>query len=53
MFKYMLRPAICLERLKRIDDDTLTYELRHPDRQGRTHVVLTSRTQCTTIDRPE
>ena len=39
LVKYMLRPAICLERLKRIDDDTLTYELRRPDKHGRTHVL--------------
>ena len=39
--RYVTRPAICLERLTTNIDGKVSYELKHPFRDGTTHVLFT------------
>ncbi len=41
LVRYLLRPALSLERLSRRDDDVVVYRLQRPDRRGRTALVMT------------
>jgi len=38
--RYVARPPVATERLKRLSDGRLIYELRHPWRDGTTHVAF-------------
>ena len=38
--RYVTRPAICLERLKVRADSQIQYELKHPFRNGTTHILF-------------
>jgi hypothetical protein len=38
--RYVARPAIALERLSRDGDGLVVYELKHPFRDGTTHVLF-------------
>ena len=39
--RYVTRPAICLERLTTNIDGKISYELKHPFRDGTTHILFT------------
>jgi hypothetical protein len=39
--RYVTPPAICLERLSANADEKVVYELKHPFRDGTTHVLFT------------
>jgi len=39
--RYVTRPAICLERLTTNIDGKVSYELKHPFRDGTTHILFT------------
>jgi len=38
--RYVTRPAICLERLSTTIDGKISYELKHPFRDGTTHILF-------------
>jgi hypothetical protein len=40
--RYVTRPAICLERLMVRTDGQIQYELKHPFRNGTTHILFSS-----------
>jgi hypothetical protein len=39
--RYVTRPALCLERLSIDSDGKVVYELKHPFRDGTTHILFT------------
>jgi hypothetical protein len=41
LFRYIARPPIATKRLSELPDRRIAYELRHPWRDGATHVVFT------------
>jgi hypothetical protein len=41
LFRYTARPPIATKRLSELPDGRIAYELRHPWRDGTTHVVFT------------
>ena len=41
LVRYCARPTFSLQRLHRLDDETLIYKLPRPDHRGRTEIVLT------------
>ncbi len=41
LFRYIARPPIATKRLRKLPDGRIAYELRHPWRDGTTHVVFT------------
>ncbi len=41
LFRYIARPPIATKRLSELKDGRIAYELRHPWRDGTTHVVFT------------
>ncbi len=41
LFRYIARPPIATKRLSELPDGRIAYELRHPWRDGTTHVVFT------------
>jgi len=38
--RYVTRPAICLERLQTNAEGKVVYELKHPFRDGTTHILF-------------
>ncbi|MBT3430165.1 MAG: hypothetical protein HN428_07045 [Proteobacteria bacterium] len=41
MCRYVTRPTVCLERLSTNAAGQVSYELKHPFRDGTTHILFT------------